>query len=183
MTALIRPSVEADLPAIIAIYDHHVRTSLATFELEPPDLAEMARRRAVLRDKGLPWLVAELDGAVVGYAYAGPYRSRPAYDRTLEDSIYVRADCVGRGIGRALLEPLIEQCAALGYGQMVAVIGGGPDDNPGSAALHRACGFRQIGVLEAVGWKFGRWVDSLLMQRALGPGAQAPTRRTARASP
>lgn len=177
MTTLIRPSAEADLPAITAIYAHHVRTSVATFELEPPDLAEMARRRAVLLDKGLPWLVADMDGDVVGYAYAGPYRSRPAYDWTLEDSIYVRADCVGRGLGRALMEPLIARCAALGYRQMVAVIGGGPDENPGSAALHRACGFHHIGVLEAVGWKFGRWVDSLLMQRILGLGETEPVNR------
>lgn len=177
MTAIIRPSTEADLAAITAIYAHYVRTSLATFELNPPEQAEMARRRAALLDKGLPWLVAELDGVVVGYAYAGPYRSRPAYDWTVEDSIYVRADCVGRGLGRALLAALVEACAGLGYRQMVAVVGGGPEDNPGSAALHRACGFRPIGVLEAVGWKFGRWVDSLLMQRALGAGAAESVNR------
>lgn len=177
MSTIIRPATEADMAAVTAIYAHHVRTSVATFELEPPDVAEMTRRYAALCDKGLPWLVAEEDGEVGGYAYAGPYRTRPAYDWTLEDSIYIRADRIGRGLGRALLAPLIERCADLGYRQMVAVIGGGPDDNPGSAALHRACGFQPVGVLNAVGWKFGRWVDSLLMQRPLGPGADQPVNR------
>lgn len=176
MSALIRPSAEADLPAIAAIYAHHVRTSLATFELEPPDVEEMARRRRALVDKGLPWLVAELDGEVVGYAYAGPYRSRPAYDWTVEDSIYVRADRTGLGLGRALLLPLIDRAAALGYRQMVAVIGGGAD-NPRSVALHAACGFQPVGVLRAVGWKFGRWADSMLMQRPLGCGDGEPVNR------
>lgn len=173
MNAAIRPSAEADLPAIAAIYGHYVLTSLATFELAPPEVAEMARRRQSLLDKGLPWLVAERAGQVVGYAYAGPYRPRPAYDWTVEDSIYIRHDCAGQGLGRALLEPLIAQVTAMGYRQMVAVIGGG-GDNPGSVALHRVCGFRPVGVLDAVGWKFGRWVDSVLMQRALGAGAAEP---------
>lgn len=173
MSAIIRPSAEADLPAIAAIYAHHVRTSLATFELEPPAMEEMARRRHALVDKGLPWLVAELGGEVVGYAYAGPYRTRPAYDWTVEDSIYVRADCTGKGLGRALLLPLIDRAAELGYRQMVAVIGGGAD-NPRSVALHAACGFQPVGVLRAVGWKFGRWADSMLMQRPLGAGAHQP---------
>lgn len=173
MTAIIRPSAEADLPAIAAIYAHHVGTSLATFEVEPPPVEEMARRRQALIGKGLPWLVAEMDGDVVGYAYAGPYRLRPAYDWTLEDSIYVRADRTGLGLGRALLVPLIGRAADLGYRQMVAVIGGGAD-NPRSVALHAACGFQPVGVLRAVGWKFGRWVDSMLMQRPLGAGAHEP---------
>lgn len=177
MTALIRPSAETDLPAITALYAHYVATSAATFELEPPDVVEMGRRRTALLNKGLPWMVAEADGEVVGYAYAGPHRSRPAYDWTVEDSIYIRADWVGRGLGRALLTPLVETCGALGYRQMVAVIGGGPADNPGSAALHRACGFREVGVLQAVGWKLGRWVDTLLMQRPLGCGASEPVIR------
>lgn len=177
MTIVIRPSTEADLPAIAAIYAHYVTASAATFELQPPDATELGRRRAALLGKGLPWLVAECQGEVAGYAYAGPYRSRPAYDWTVEDSIYIRADRVGRGIGRALLMQLIQTCGTLGYRQMVAVIGGGPADNPGSAALHRACGFREVGVLQSVGWKLDRWVDSLLMQRPLGPGASEPAIR------
>ncbi|MCR6630862.1 MAG: GNAT family N-acetyltransferase [Magnetospirillum sp.] len=174
MPTAIRPSTEADLAAI---YAHHVRTGTASFELEPPSLAEMARRRQSLLDKDLPWLVAEEDGEVVGYAYAGPYRTRPAYDWTLEDSIYVRHDRTGRGVGRALLIPLLDRAAELGYRQMVAVIGGGESDNSGSVALHRACGFRPVGLLQAVGWKFGRWVDSMLMQRPLGPGTTEPVNR------
>lgn len=170
MKTAIRPSTETDLPAIAAIYAHHVLTSLATFELQPPPVAEMARRRQAVIDRGLPWLVADMAGEVVGYAYAGPYRLRPAYDWTVEDSIYIRHDRTGMGLGRALMEPLIATTAERGYRQMVAVIGGG-GDNPGSVALHRACGFRPVGVLEAVGWKFGRWVDSMLMQRRLGVGA------------
>jgi phosphinothricin acetyltransferase len=177
MTVLIRPSATSDLEAITAIYGHYVRTSVATFELEPPAVAEMERRRTALLDKGLPWLVAESGGQVAGYAYAGPHRTRPAYDWTVEDSIYVRADCVGHGIGRALLSALVDACAAQGYRQMVAVIGGGPADNPGSAALHRVCGFHEVGTMQAVGWKFGRWVDSLLMQRPLGPGEDEPVNR------
>lgn len=169
---VIRPSTEADLAAVSAIYAHHVRHSPATFELEPPEQAEMARRRKLLVDKGLPWLVAEHDGEVAGYAYAGPYRTRPAYSWTLEDSIYVRHDAVGLGLGRALLEPLLEQCASLGYRQMVAVIG--DSANTGSIAVHRRCGFEPAGVLKAVGWKFGRWIDSVLMQRPLGEGDHQP---------
>lgn len=170
MTAVtIRPSRPEDLDAIVAIYAHHVATATATFELVPPDRTEMARRRAALVERGLPWLVAEdADGAVLGYAYAGPYRSRPAYDWTLEDSIYLRPDAVGRGIGRALLARLIEDCATLGYRQMVAVIG--DSANAASVSLHRACGFRPVGVLTAVGRKFDRWIDTVLMQRPLGAG-------------
>ena len=173
MHTVIRPSTEADLPAIAAIYGHHVLTGTATFELVPPSVAELAARRAAILEHGLPWLVAERDGAVAGYAYAGPYRARPAYDWTVEDSIYIHPDHTGQGLGRALLEPLIEQAATRGCRQMVAVIGGG-DANPGSVGVHRACGFHRVGVLAAVGWKFGRWVDCLLMQRALGPGAAEP---------
>lgn len=176
MSTLIRPSTEADLADIAAIYGHHVLTGTATFELVPPPVEEMARRRTAIVERGLPWLVAERDGAVAGYAYAGPYRTRPAYDWTLEDSIYIHADHTGKGLGRALLTPLIERTTQLGYRQMVAVIGGGTA-NPGSVALHQACGFHYVGVLAATGWKFGHWVDSLLMQRALGPGAAEPVNR------
>ena len=169
---IVRASTPADLAAAQAIYAHHVRTGTASFELEPPDLAEMARRRAALVDKGLPWLVAESDGRVVGYAYAGPYRARPAYDWTLEDSIYVHPDWPGKGIGKALLTRLLAECTALGHRQMIAVIG--DSANAGSIGLHRACGFVDVGVLTAVGWKFGRWIDSVLMQRPLGAGAFQP---------
>lgn len=174
-TIIVRPSTEADLAAITDLYAHHVRHSLATFELEPPDQAEMARRRQALVDRGLPWLVAENKSVLVGYAYAGPYRARAAYDWTLEDSIYIRHDCIGRGVGRALLEPLIETCTRSGYRQMIAVIG--DSANAGSIALHRACGFHPVGVFASTGWKFGRWVDSVLMQRPLGCGDAQPAAR------
>ncbi|MGE4281141.1 MAG: N-acetyltransferase family protein [Magnetospirillum sp.] len=170
---IIRPSTSADIAPAQAIYAHHVLTGTASFELVPPDLDEMARRRGLLVDKGLPWLVAtDDDGAVLGYAYAGPYRTRPAYDWTLEDSIYIRPDCVGKGVGKALLTRLIADCQDLGYRQMIAVIG--DSANAGSIGLHRACGFADAGVLKAVGWKFGRWIDSVLMQRPLGPGEAQP---------
>lgn len=166
---IIRPSTLADVGPAQAIYAHHVLTGTASFELVPPDRDEMARRRALLVDKGLPWLVAEdADGSLLGYAYAGPYRTRPAYDWTLEDSIYIHPDAQGRGVGKALLSRLIAQCQDLGYRQMIAVIG--DSANAGSIGLHRACGFSDVGVLKAVGWKFGRWIDSVLMQRPLGPG-------------
>ena len=164
----IRPAAPHDVPRIAAIYAHHVRTGLASFEIEPPDEAEIARRLAEVRAQGLPYLVAEADGRVVGYAYAVPHRTRPAYRYTLEDSVYVDRDCAGRGIGRRLLERLVSEAAARGYRQMIAVIG--DSANRPSIALHEACGFARVGLLPAVGLKFGRWVDSVLMQRALGAG-------------
>ncbi len=163
-----RPAAESDLPRIAAIYAHHVLTGFASFETDPPDPAEMARRRADVVARGLPYVVADAGGEVLGYAYAAPYRLRPAYRYTVEDSIYVDRSAVGRGVGRLLLERLIAECAARGCRQMVAVIGG--SDNHGSIALHKACGFFPAGVLPAVGFKFGRWADSVLMQRALGAG-------------
>ena len=169
---LIRPSTTADIIAAQAIYAHHVLTGCASFELAPPVVAEMARRRAALTDKGLPWLVAEEGGTVLGYAYAGPYRTRPAYDWTLEDSIYIHPDACGRGIGKALLTRLLDECTALGYRQMIAVIG--DSANAGSIFLHRSCGFGDAGILKAVGWKFGRWIDSVLMQKPLGDGGSQP---------
>lgn len=169
---IIRASTPADITAAQAIYAHHVRTGTASFELEPPSIEEMARRRVALTDKGLPWLVAEQEGRMLGYAYAGPYRTRPAYDWTLEDSIYIHPDSHGQGIGKALLTRLIDECTALGYRQMVAVIG--DSANAGSVGLHRSCGFHHAGLLQAVGWKFGRWIDSVLMQRSLGDGANQP---------
>lgn len=165
---VVRTSRPEDLPAITAIYAHHVLHGLASFELSPPDVHEIARRRAEVLARGLPYLVAEAGGQLAGYAYAAPYRERPAYRFALEDSVYVHPDYVGRGIGRALLDALIETCAGAGYRQLIAVIG--DSGNAGSIGLHAACGFVRAGLLPSVGFKFGRWVDSVLMQKELGEG-------------
>ena len=170
MSALaIRPVQEADLPAITAIYEHAVRHGTATFELDPPDLNEMTRRYRVLMDGGFPYFVALLDDRVVGYAYAGAYRPRPAYRFTVENSVYLQPAIHRRGIGMQLLLRLIAESEQRGYRQMIAVIGDSAQH--ASIGLHRAAGFRMIGNIEAVGFKHGRWLDSVLMQRALGPGA------------
>jgi phosphinothricin acetyltransferase len=168
----IRPSAEADVAAIAAIYRHHVLTGVASFEEVPPEPVEIAGRRREILARGLPHLVAERAAVVVGFAYASPYRTRSAYRFTVEDSIYVDPAAVGSGIGRGLLTALVDLCAAKGYRQMVAVIGG--SDQWPSIGLHRALGFSRIGIMPAVGAKFGDWVDTVLMQRALGPGATAP---------
>jgi phosphinothricin acetyltransferase len=168
---LIRETAAADIPAIAAIYSDAVLHGTASYELEPPDEAEMTRRWTELTVRGFPYLVAEGAGIVLGYAYAGPYRPRPAYRYMVENSIYVRPDAQGAGIGRALLTELIARCEASGFRQMVAVIGDGTAASP-SVALHRALGFREIGVIEASGFKQGRWLDTMLMQRALGPGKE-----------
>jgi phosphinothricin acetyltransferase len=165
----IRPAGAHDVAAISRIYADAVRHGTASFEIDPPDHDEMTRRFKALRDGGFPYLVAEIAGAVAGYAYAGPYRARPAYRFTVEDSIYVAADMHRRGIGRMLLDRLIEQAEQRGFRQMIAVIG--DSDQPGSIALHAAAGFRIVGTLAAVGFKVDRWLDSVLMQRALGNGA------------
>jgi phosphinothricin acetyltransferase len=167
----VRPSQDGDVAAIAAIYGHHVLTGVASFEEVPPDRAEIARRRGEILARGLPYVVAEEDGRVVGFCYAGLYRLRSAYRFTVEDSVYVDDAAIGRGIGRALLGALVERSTALGYRQMVAVIGG--SDQWPSIGLHRALGFVGVGMLPAVGAKFGRWVDVVLMQRALGRGAAA----------
>jgi L-amino acid N-acyltransferase YncA len=169
-TPIIRPSRDEDIAAITAIYGHHVLHGVASFEETPPAVDEMARRRTAILGHGLPYLVAE-SGAkgVVGYCYAGPFRPRAGYRFTLEDSIYIDAVEVGRGIGRALMTPLLARCEELGYRQMVAVIGG--RETLASIRLHAALGFVHCGVLPAVGFKFGRWIDIVLMQRALGCGA------------
>jgi len=167
-----RPSREGDVAEIAAIYFYHVLAGIASFEEVPPDVDDIARRRRAIVDRGLPYLVAEQSGHILGYCYAAPYRTRSAYRFTLEDSIYLDAAEVGRGIGRALLADLLDRCTALGYRQMVAVIGG--SDQWPSIRLHAALGFTRIGILPAVGFKFGRWVDVVLMQRALGPGADTP---------
>jgi L-amino acid N-acyltransferase YncA len=162
----IRPAGPNDLAAITSIYANAVRHGTASFEIDPPDQDEMARRFADLRRDGFPYLVAEVAGSLAGYAYAGPYRARPAYRFTVEDSIYVAALAQRRGIGRALLDRLIQEAAERGFRQMIAVIG--DSNQPASIALHAAAGFRMVGTLAAVGFKFDRWLDSVLMQRALG---------------
>jgi L-amino acid N-acyltransferase YncA len=172
MSLAIRASILADIAAITAIYDHAVRHGTASFEFAPPDAAEMARRRQALIDGGYPYLVAEIDGVIAGYAYAGPYRARPAYRWSVEDSIYVAPQMHRRGVGAALLGGLIAAAEQRGFRQMIAVIG--DSAQAPSIALHRAAGFRMIGTIENVGFKRGRWLDSVLMQRALGPGATAP---------
>jgi phosphinothricin acetyltransferase len=150
-----------------------VRNGSSSFELEPPDRQELARRRDEVLSRGLPWLVAEQGGRVLGYAYASLFRPRPAYRFALEDSIYLSREAQGQGIGRALLAELLARCQGTGARQMLAVIG--DSGSLGSIGLHRALGFQHCGTLPAVGWKFGRWLDVVLMQRALGAGqGQAP---------
>jgi phosphinothricin acetyltransferase len=168
---VLRPAEEADLAVIAAIYAHHVETGAASFELEPPGESEMSRRWRAIVEGGYPYLSALEDGEVVGYAYASAYRTRPAYRHTVENSVYVRADRHGRGIGRLLLARLIEDCAGRGFRQMIAVIG---DNAPASIALHAGLGFELVGRLRGVGFKFGRWCDTTLMQRDLGPGQGSP---------
>ena len=169
---VVRAATQADLDAIAAIYAHHVRTGTASFEIEPPDAAEMARRRAEVVDRGLPYLVAAAGAEVVGYAYAAPYRPRPAYRFTVEDSVYVSADCARQGIGAMLLKALVSASERAGARQMIAVIG--DSANVASIRLHAAAGFSHVGSLASVGWKFDRWLDVVVMQRALGPGDGRP---------
>ncbi|HLI13344.1 MAG TPA: GNAT family N-acetyltransferase [Alphaproteobacteria bacterium] len=170
--AIIRDSLAADLPAIQRIYAHHVRHGLASFEEEPPTVEELARRREDALGRGLPYLVAEAGGAVVGYSYATPYRARSAYRYSVENSVYVSEALRGRGIGRHLLAALIARCEAGRWRQMIAVIG--DSGNAPSIALHKSQGFRLVGTLRSVGFKFGRWVDTVLMQRPLGEGDGMP---------
>lgn len=165
----IRPATEADIPAITRIYAHAVNTGTASFELEAPNEAEMSRRMKALIDGGHPYIAATVGGVLAGYAYAGLYRPRPAYRFAVEDSIYVDQQTHRRGVGRVLLKHLIEESEARGYRQMVAIIG--DSANTPSIELHRTMGFRMIGAFENVGYKFGRWLDSVMMQRALGEGA------------
>ena len=169
---IVRASTEADVARCAEIYSHHVLYGTASFEVEPPSVEEMRKRRASVLDLGLPHLVAEREGRVMGYAYAGNWRPRPAYKFSVEDSIYIDNDAVGQGVGRALLPVLIEQCTALGKKQMVAVIGDSAQTP--SIRLHASCGFAMVGTLTNIGFKFGRWLDSVLMQRALGPGDSTP---------
>jgi phosphinothricin acetyltransferase len=168
---LIRPSTPADLPAITAIYGWNVLNGTGTFELESPDEPEMSRRRDDVLSKGLPWLVAERGGTVLGYAYANHFRPRRAYRFCLEDSVYLAADAKGQGLGRLLLAELLARCEAAGARQMLAVIG--DSANLSSIGVHRTLGFEPIGVMRAAGWKFDRWLDVVLMQKSLGQGADA----------
>jgi phosphinothricin acetyltransferase len=164
----VRDATRDDMAAVQAIYAPYVLHGLATFEESPPDAAQLARRLDAVRAQGLPYLVAELDGRVVGYAYAAEYRARPAYRHTIEDSVYVLEAMRGRGVGRALLAQLLARCELGPWRQMLAVIG--DSANAGSIGLHAGLGFEHAGVLRSVGFKLGRWVDTVLMQRPLGEG-------------
>ena len=168
----IRPAIASDLPSVTDIYADAVRFGTATFELVPPDLAEMTRRFQALMDGGFPYFVAVLEGRVAGYAYAGPYRPRPAYRFAVENSVYLQPAIHRRGIGQQLLQRLIRECEARGFRQMIAVIG--DSANAGSIGVHTKCGFQMIGTHPSVGFKFGRWLDTVTMQRALGDGATVP---------
>lgn len=172
MSLSIRPATNADIPAITRIYADAVERGTASFELARPDETEMARRMQELTDNGYPYLAADVDGALAGYAYAGPYRARPAYRFTVEDSVYVAPEAQGRGLGRALLTTLIKESEARGFRQMIAVIG--DSGQTASIALHAALGFAYVGTLPSTGFKFGRWLDTVLMQRPLGAGSTAP---------
>lgn len=169
---IVRVATLADIPAIAGIYGPAVETGTASFELTPPDVAEMKRRFEAITVDGYPYLVAEVAGEVVGYAYASAYRTRPAYRFTVEDSIYVAPNAQGKGVGRALLDALIEACRSRGFRLLVAVIG--DSANFPSITLHRRCGFRFAGVLHAIGWKHGRWLDSVQMELPLGDGDSKP---------
>jgi len=170
----IRPATREDAPAIQAIYGHHVANGFGSFEEAAPSAEEMAERWAAIAARGLPYLVAEIDGAVAGLAYAGPYRPRSAYRFAVEDSVYVASDFQGQGVGKALLTAVIEACEGLGLRRMMAFIG--DSANAGSVGVHRSCGFRHVGVLEKVGFKAGRWLDVVVMERDLGGEAGAAPR-------
>ena len=168
---LIRPAEPSDLPAVTTIYAWNVDHGTGTFELEAPDLAEMTRRHDDVTGKGLPWLVAERAGTLLGYAYANHFRPRRAYRFCLEDSIYLSPDAQGHGVGRLLLAELMARCEAAGARQMLAVIG--DSANAGSIGVHRTLGFEQVGLMASAGWKFDRWLDVVIMQKALGSGDTA----------
>ncbi|GAK71712.1 putative acetyltransferase [Agrobacterium rubi TR3 = NBRC 13261] len=168
----IRPCEESDIAAITEIYRHAVLHGTASFEIEPPSVDTMIERRQALITGGFPYLVAEVEGTVAGYAYAGAHRARPAYGATVEDSIYVDPDRKGLGIGKALLLALIDEATTRGFRQMVAVVGDA--DNAASIGVHRAAGFEMVGTLKSVGWKHGRWLDIVLMQRPLGEADTTP---------
>ena len=169
---VIRPSTGADIDAITRIYAWSVKNGSGTFEMEPPDRLEIERRRADVLARGWPWLVLEHAGTVAGYAYASPFRPRPAYRFCVEDSVYLAPENVGRGFGRLLLAELLARCEAAGARQMLAVIG--DSANAASIGVHRALGFSPVGTIRSAGWKFDRWLDVVLMQKALGAGDAGP---------
>jgi len=170
--SLIRPSTDADLPAITAIYGHHVLHGTGTFETTPPTEAEMAARRADVLAKGLPWLVLEDGGRVLGYAYCQWFKPRPAYRYSAEDSIYLHPEAAGRGLGKQLLAALLARAEAVGVRKLIAVIG--DSANAGSIGVHRALGFQPAGTIASCGWKFERWLDIVLMDKAIGAGDTSP---------
>jgi phosphinothricin acetyltransferase len=174
----VRPATPGDIPQIHAIYSHHVQKGLASFEEEPPSPAELRRRYDEITGRGLPYLAADVGGEVAGYGYCALYRTRSAYRYTLEDSVYVRPDAQGRGVGKAVLAELIRRCEALGYRQLVAVIG--DSAHAASIGLHASQGFVRVGTLRSAGFKLGRWVDSVIMQRPLGAGDGSPPLKAAR---
>jgi L-amino acid N-acyltransferase YncA len=169
---LIRPSTEADIPAIQAIYAHHVLHGTGTFETEPPSVPEISSRRADVLGKSLPYLVMEVDGRAQGFAYANWFKPRPAYRYSVEDSIYIAEGSGGKGLGKLLLTELLAQLERGGIRKSMAVIG--DSQNHGSIGVHRACGFTQVGVVASCGWKFGQWRDIVLMEKTLGLGDSAP---------
>ena len=172
---IIRPSTDADLPAITAIYAHHVLHGTGTFEIDPPTETDMAGRRADVLGRGLPWLVAEQDGQVLGFAYANWFKPRPAYRFSAEDSIYVADSARGKGLGRQLLAELIVQAEAAGVRKLLAVIG--DSANAGSIGVHTSVGFSHVGILKSCGWKFDRWLDVVMMEKSLGLGDSTPPPR------
>lgn len=169
---LIRPSREEDIPAITAIYGHHVLHSTGTFETEPPSVADMMTRRADVLSKGLPYLIAEEEGKIVGFAYGNWFKPRPAYRFSVEDSIYLAPDLHRRGLGRALLAELLARLEAVGVRKAMAVIG--DSANAGSVGVHRSLGFKEIGTITSCGWKFGAWRDIVIMEKTLGAGDTQP---------
>ena len=171
-THLIRPSRDEDLPAIAAIYAHHVLHGTGSFETDPPGVADMGARRADVLSKGLPYLVAEQDGTIAGFAYCNWFKPRPAYRYSVEDSVYLAPDLQRRGLGRALLTELLTRCEATGIRKVMAIVG--DSANAGSVGVHLALGFTQVGVIESCGWKFGAWRDIVIMQKTLGAGDTQP---------
>ena len=169
---MIRSATVADVPALASIYGHHVLHGLGTFEEVPPTVIDMAARLAAVQAKTLPYLVAEKDGVVLGFAYAAPFRSRSAYRFTAEDSVYIAPEAIGQGVGKALLSAVIAACEALGVRQLTAVIG--DTGNAASIGLHAALGFERTGSSRSVGYKHDRWVDIVFMQKALNGGDEAP---------
>ena len=171
-TVNVRESVDADIPRITEIYGRSVREETASFELTEPDEAEMARRRLALIDAGYPYLVAEINGRIGGYAYAGAFRPRPAYKLTVENTVYVDPDIQRGGIGRALMERIIEECERRGFRQMIAIVGG--SQHIASIEFHKSLGFSDAGTVKSVGYKHGKWLDTVYLQLALGPGDTTP---------